>query len=169
MTGSLVVMGVAGCGKSTLAGALAHDVGLPCIEGDDHHSEASRAKMRAGIALADADRDDWLHTLAALLRAHPDGVVLSCSALKRAYRDRLRAASPGLRFVFLDLPFDEAQRRVEARAGSHFFAPTLVADQFRTLEPPTGEDGVLRLDACAPTEVQRARASAWWRAGGLPG
>jgi gluconokinase len=159
---SLVFMGVSGCGKSTLGAAVAADLGLPLVEGDDHHSAASRAKMGRGVALTDADRDDWLRTLADLLRATPGGLVLTCSALKRAYRDRLRSASPGLRFVFLELSYDEAHHRVAARAGSHFFAPELVADQFRTLESPTDEPGVLRLDATAPLDAQRRQVASWW-------
>lgn len=85
-------MGVAGCGKSSLGLALAQALRLPLIEGDDHHSPASRAKMSEGIALTDADREGWLTTLGQLLQAHPQGAVLTCSALKKAYRDRLRAA-----------------------------------------------------------------------------
>ena len=88
--GSVVVMGVAGCGKSSLGGALAQASGLPLVEGDDFHSPASRDKMNRGIALTDADRDGWLATLGDALRRHPHGAVLTCSALKRAYRDRLR-------------------------------------------------------------------------------
>jgi gluconokinase len=163
MSRSLVVMGVSGCGKSTLAAAVAAELGLPLVEGDDHHAAASRAKMSRGVALTDADRDAWLGTLADVLRARPEGLVLTCSALKRTYRERLRAAGAGLRFVFLDLSFDEAHRRVAARAGSHFFAPELVADQFRTLEPPTGEPGVLRLDATVPLDAQTAQVVAWWQ------
>ena len=158
-------MGVAGCGKSTLAQAVAAELGLACVEGDDHHSAVSRAKMSQGVPLTDADRAVWLDTLGGLLGSRPDGMVLSCSALKRSYRERLRAACPRLRFVYLDLPFEEAHRRVASRAGSHFFAPELVADQYRTLEPPTGEAGVLRLDATAPPDVQRTEAVAWWRRG----
>jgi len=77
----LVVMGVAGCGKSSLGLALAQALRLPLIEGDDHHSPASRAKMSEGIALTDADREGWLTTLGQLLQAHPQGAVLTCSAL----------------------------------------------------------------------------------------
>ena len=99
----LVVMGVAGCGKSSLGLALAKALRLPLIEGDDHHSPASRAKMSEGIALTDADREGWLTTLGQLLQAHPQGAVLTCSALKKAYRDRLRTACPPLRFAFLEL------------------------------------------------------------------
>jgi gluconokinase len=158
---SLVFMGVSGCGKSTLADRVAAELGLPLVEGDDHHSAASRSKMSRGVALDDTDRDAWLQTLAGLLRQAPAGMALSCSALKRSYRERLRAASPGLRFVFLDLPFDEAQRRVAARAGSHFFSPQLVASQFATLEPPLGEPGVLQVDAMAPVQVQTRAVLQW--------
>jgi gluconokinase len=113
--------------------------------------------------LTDADRVDWLTTLGEQLRARPDGVVLTCSALKRAYRDTLRAASPGLRFVFLDIPRDEAQRRVAGRGAAHFFSADLVDSQFATLEPPVGEPGVLRVDALAPVADLRREVNAWLR------
>ena len=165
MAGSLVVMGVAGCGKSSLAAAIARAEGRPLVEGDDFHSAASRDKMRRGIALTDADRAGWLDALAAQLRAAPPGgVVLACSALKRAYRDRLRAASPGLRFVFIDIDREQAQQRVAARGAAHFFSAALVDSQFATLESPLGEPGVLRVDAAAPLAEQQAQASAWLRA-----
>lgn len=122
----LVVMGVAGCGKSSLGAALAQAESLPLIEGDDHHSPDSRKKMRQGIALTDADREGWLATLGQLLQAQPRGVVLTCSALKKAYRDRLRSACPGLRFVFLEIDRASAGQRVAARAGTHFFSTALV-------------------------------------------
>src|SRR3990167_3194710 len=99
----LVIMGVAGCGKSSLGRALAEALSLPLVEGDDFHSPESRDKMSRGVALTDADRDGWLDTLGEQLLSRPDGAVLTCSALKRAYRERLRAARPGLRFVFLDI------------------------------------------------------------------
>ena len=99
----LVVMGVAGCGKSSLGQSLAAALQLPLIEGDDHHSAASRTKMSQGVPLTDADREGWLTQLGQLLQARPEGAVLTCSALKKAYRDRLRAARPSLRFAFLQL------------------------------------------------------------------
>mgnify|MGYP001756951583 FL=1 len=102
--------------------------------------------MARGIALTDADRQDWLASLGAQLQAHPDGAIVTCSALKRAYRDRLRQAAPGLRFVFLEISRSEAQARVNARSA-HFFSTSLVDNQFATLEPPVGEPGVLYLDA----------------------
>lgn len=157
----LVVMGVAGCGKSSLGAALAQACGVPLIEGDDHHSGTSREKMRLGVALTDADRAGWLRTLAELLQAHQEGAVLTCSALKRAYRDQLRAACPGLRFVFLDIDREEAGQRVAARAGTHFFSSALVDSQFATLESPVGEPGVLRLDARLPLKQLCAQTVAW--------
>lgn len=160
---SAVFMGVSGCGKSSLAAAVAAELGLPLIEGDEHHSADNRAKMQRGIALTDADRAQWLDALAALLASHPDGVLLTCSALKRNYRDRLRAASPGLRFVFLDLDQAEALRRVGARAKEHFFPPQLVASQFATLESPVGERGVLRVDATAAPVALRDEVVRWLR------
>lgn len=145
----IVVMGVAGCGKSTLGQALASRLGLPLIEGDDYHSPASVKKLSEGVPLTDADRADWLDELGRRLAASPHGAVLTCSALKRAYRDRLRAAVPGLRFVHLALTEAQALQRVAERSGSgrHFFPPSLVANQFATLESPAGEPGVLNVDA----------------------
>ncbi|MDM0058613.1 gluconokinase [Variovorax fucosicus] len=157
----IVVMGVSGCGKSSLGDALAKDLALPLIEGDDFHPPANVEKMRAGIALVDADRAGWLDALGAELAAHPKGAVLTCSALKRAYRDRLRAAVPDLRFVFMELTREEAERRVAARAAQHMFPASLVANQFDTLESPVGEAGVLAVDATAPLAGLVAQARAW--------
>ena len=157
----VVVMGVAGCGKSSLGAALALALGLPLIEGDDYHSLASREKMQGGIALTDEDREGWLSTLGQLLQSHRGGVVLTCSALKKSYRDRLRSARPGLRFVFLDIDRASAGQRVAARAGTHFFSSALVDSQFATLESPVGEAGVLRLDAMLDVTTLQQQASAW--------
>lgn len=152
-------MGVAGCGKSTLGQALATRLGLPLIEGDDFHSPASLEKLKAGVPLTDADRADWLDELGRRLAAEPRGAVLTCSALKRAYRERLRNAVPALRFVHLALTQAQALQRVAERSGSgrHFFPPSLVASQFATLESPQGEVGVLNLDATgAPDDLIEA-------------
>ena len=166
--GPIVVMGVAGCGKSSVAASLAAQLGRPMIEGDAFHSEASRARMQAGIALTDEDRAAWLATLGQELARHPDGAVLACSALKRSYRDILRSAAPGLRFVFLDITPADAQQRVNARAGGHFFHPGLVQSQFETLEPPQGEPGVLRLDASRSLSALCASAADWLAHGDIP-
>ena len=139
-------MGVSGCGKSRVGALVAERLALPLVEGDEYHPEANRALMRSGIALTDADRTDWLETLAGQLRSRPRGAVLTCSALKRSYRDRLREAVPGLRFVWLELAAEAAQARV-ARRAEHFFPARLVATQFEALEAPLDEDRVLRIDA----------------------
>ncbi len=163
----LVVMGVSGCGKSSLGAALATALGLPLIEGDDHHPPANVEKMSQGIALTDADRAGWLATLGRALAGAPQGAVLTCSALKRSYREQLRAAAPGLRFVFMAIERAESERRVAARAGAgeHMFPASLVANQFATLESPVGEPGVLEVDATAPLGQAVARVQAWLAAG----
>jgi gluconokinase len=147
---SVVFMGVAGCGKSSAGEAVAQRMGWPLIEGDDYHAEASRAKMRQGIALTDDDRAAWLTLLGGLLSAHQQRgqpAVLTCSALKRSYRDLLRSRIARLRFVYLAIDKPHALARVAARAGEHLFPPSLVDSQFAALEPPTGEPGVLCVDA----------------------
>ncbi|RZJ10778.1 MAG: gluconokinase [Rubrivivax sp.] len=152
-------MGVAGCGKSTVAVAVAERLGRVMVEGDLFHSESNRRKMAQGQPLNDDDRAGWLTALSEQLREHP-GALATCSALKRTYRDRLRAASPGLRFVFLDVDKTEATRRVTTR-GSHFFAASLIDSQFETLESPVGEPGVLRLDASRPLSELEAEVCQW--------
>jgi gluconokinase len=155
------VMGVAGCGKSTLARALAVALGCGFVEGDDHHLPESQRKMHAGIALTDADREPWLDRLAALLASDPDtGLVLSCSALKRRYRDRLRDGVPGLRFVYVEISPQDAAVRVASRPA-HLFPASLVASQFEALESPLDEAGVLAVAATEPTERQLDAVLRW--------
>jgi gluconokinase len=158
---SLVVMGVSGCGKSTLAQAVAQALGCAMLEGDAFHADTSQAKMSQGTPLTDDDRAGWLATLGAELAKRPEGVVLSCSALKQAYRDTLRSYVPQLRFVFLEISHATALARVAARASEHFFPAALVDNQFATLESPTGEAGVLTVDATAPQADQVAQVLAW--------
>jgi len=160
-------MGVSGCGKSSLGVALAADLALPVIEGDDFHPPANIEKMRAGIALTDVDRAGWLAALGAELVQRRSGAVLTCSALKRAYRDRLRDAVPALGFVFMEISPAEAQRRVESRAGAHIFPASLVASQFATLESPVGEKGVLAVSATAPMAPLTAQVRDWLAASPL--
>lgn len=161
---SIVVMGVGGCGKSSLGAALADALGWPLIEGDDFHPPANIEKMRAGRPLDDDDRACWLAALGEQLRRHPHGAVLTCSALKRRYRDTLRAAAPGLRFAHLVLTPEAARTRVAARPG-HPFPPSLVDSQFEALEPPDNEPGVLSLDAMQPLDVLRQTTLDWLAAG----
>ena len=154
-------MGVSGCGKSTLAQAVAQALGCTMLEGDTFHADTSQAKMSQGTPLTDADRAGWLAALGAELAKHTEGVVLSCSALKQAYRDTLRSYVPPLRFVFLEINHATALARVSARSSEHFFPAALVDNQFATLESPSGEAGVLTVDASAPQADQVAQVLAW--------
>jgi gluconokinase len=156
----ILVMGVAGSGKSTLAAQIARELGIDLIEGDDHHSTANQDKMRRGIALEDADRMPWLDALGALLASRDGGAVLTCSALKRSYRDRLRQAVHDLSIVFLDIAQDAAHARVAERSA-HVFPPSLVRSQFEALEPPLGEQGVLRVDANRSGREQLCTVLTW--------
>lgn len=156
----LLVMGVSGCGKSTIAAKLANALGCRLIEGDDYHPPSSQDKMRTGIALNDDDRAPWLATLGQLVADASDGAVLTCSALKRRYRDQLRAAAPALTIVFIDISKAQAHARVSARTD-HLFPAGLVDSQFDTLESPLGEAGVCRIDAMLPLEEQLAAILHW--------
>ncbi len=145
--GRVVVMGVAGSGKSLVASALAAELGADFLEGDDLHSAANVEKMRAGVPLTDAERWPWLAALRRELRARP-AVVLSCSALRRSYRDALRGAGD-VRFVYLAVDRFEAERRLTARAG-HYMGASMVESQFAALELPTAvETDVAVVDASA--------------------
>jgi gluconokinase len=158
---AVVVMGVSGSGKSTVAAAIAAALGLAFIDGDGLHAPASVARMRAGIALTDEDRWPWLDRIGACLgdeNESPRGMVIACSALKRAYRDRIRAAASGVRFVFLDGPAALIETRMAARTG-HYMPSTLLASQLQTLEPPGAEEGdVVRVAVELPVDeiVRRA-------------
>ncbi|WP_299766586.1 gluconokinase [Ramlibacter sp.] len=156
----VVVMGVAGCGKSLAGACLAGRLQLPLVEGDDFHPAANIEKMRQGVPLEDADRAHWLDRLAAQLRRHPDGAVLTCSALRRSYRELLRAAVPELRFVHLALTPHQALERVASRTD-HFYPPSLVASQFEALEDPAGEPGVHVADGTAHVERVVETAARW--------
>jgi gluconokinase len=157
----IIVMGVAGCGKSTLAHHLADALKLSFIEGDQFHPPENIQKMSQGIALDDADRQGWLERLGAEMLSYPGGAVLACSALKRSYRERLRQEVQHLIFVHLSVTQELANARVQARSGGHPFPSSLVASQFATLEDPRGEARVLQLDgATAPFELC-AKALEW--------
>ncbi len=161
----IVVMGVSGCGKSAVGRRIARELALPLIEGDEFHPASNIEKMRQGVPLDDGDRAGWLDRLGRELARHDSGAVLTCSALKRSYRDSLRQAAPGLRFVHLALSQEQALERVAARGG-HFYPPSLVASQFAALEDPAHEPGVLVVDAGQPLEQVAQRAVSWLRAAG---
>ncbi len=158
----LVVMGVAGCGKSVVGQRVARLLGLPLIEGDDFHPAANVGKMARGQALDDADRAGWLEALGRELHQRPGGAVLTCSALKRRYRDTLRQAMPTLAFAQLAITLAESQRRVSSRPG-HFYPPSLVASQFEALEDPCHEPRVLVVDGTLPIDALAARIAQWLR------
>lgn len=144
----VVVMGVSGSGKSTVAAGIAAALGLHLIDGDALHSPANVAKMQAGTPLHDVDRWPWLDRIGTALAdgaQWPQGVAIACSALKRAYRDRIRNAAPGVRFVFLDGPAELIRARMAGRTG-HYMPGALLASQLRTLEPPSAaEADVVRI------------------------
>lgn len=156
-----VVMGVSGCGKSEIARLLAQRLGIACAEGDDYHSTANVAKMAAGTPLTDSDRHDWLLTLQAKIGAAAGtgtGLVLSCSSLKRRYRDLFRAADPALIFVHLDGPRELIAARMQARPN-HYMPMSLLDSQFAALEPLQPDERGLRLDIhAAPAALIEAIA-----------
>lgn len=138
----VVVMGVAGAGKTTVGTALAARLGAPYADADDFHPAANVAKMRAGVPLDDEDRRPWLAAVGAWLTAQASGGVVSCSALRRDYRDALREHAPRARFVHLDGAAAVVAQRVAARTD-HFMPPSLVASQVALLEPlGSDEDGL---------------------------
>jgi gluconokinase len=157
----LIVMGVSGCGKSTMAAALGERLGLHMVDGDDLHLTESVAKMRAGIALEDADRWPWLDRIGDYLtQPHPQGRVVACSALKRVYRDRIRAQAGEVCFVFLDGDFDLIEQRMRQRPG-HYMPAGLLDSQFRTLEKPQADEtDVIRLPITEPVQDMVAQALA---------
>lgn len=132
----IVLLGVAGSGKSTIGRMLAEVMGVPFFDGDDLHSPANREKLRRGQALTDADREPWLESIRVLIAntlANDCSAVIACSALKQAYRDKL--ALEGVHFVLLKGDFELIRERLEKRRG-HFFNPKLLESQFATLEEP---------------------------------
>ena len=149
MTHRIVIMGVAGCGKSTVGAALSQATGIPYRDGDDLHPAASVAKMAAGFPLSDADRWPWLDRVAAdLARSAP--LMIGCSALKRAYRDRIRAGAGGP-VLFIHLAGSRAviEARMAARKN-HFMPPSLLDSQFAALEPPDPDEPHLTIDIDQP-------------------
>lgn len=159
MTNTLIVMGVTGSGKTTLGQALAQALGWPFVEGDSLHPPANIAKMAAGIALDDADREPFLESIANTIISSPPHLVISCSALKRAYRDRLRCADPQLRFVLPVLSDAQLQFRLQQRRG-HFMPTTLLQSQLAAFERPGSDEQCIELDGAEPVEQQVARALA---------
>jgi gluconokinase len=145
MIRAIVVMGVTGSGKSTLGGALARALGWQFLEGDTLHPAANLEKMAAGVALDDEDRRPFLDAIAqTLAQSRPRGIVVSCSALKRSYRDQLRGAEPDALFVLPVLSREQLYERLRVRAG-HFMPASLLDSQLATLESPSVDECVLQI------------------------
>lgn len=136
----IIVMGVSGCGKTTVGELLAERLGYTFLDADDLHPQANIDKMSRGLPLDDADRMPWLEALAAALDVAAQsapGAVLACSALKKSYRDILASGGRAVRFVYLEGSADLVAERLRQRQG-HFMSPDLLASQFDTLEVPCG-------------------------------
>ena len=158
---AIIVMGVSGCGKTSVAEGLAASLGAAFIEGDSLHPAVNVDKMSHGIALTDEDRWPWLDTVGRAMAdvlAGNGSVVVSCSALKKAYRDRLRSSAGGkLAFVFLKGSRELLMSRMAAREG-HFMPVSLLDSQLATLEDPSGEAGVVTVDIDASIDAIVASA-----------
>ena len=152
----VLVMGVSGCGKSTIAGRLAAHLGWTLLEGDTFHPPANVAKMAAGTPLTDEDRWPWLRAIATeidAIRAGGGSAVVACSALKRAYRHILMGGRPDVRLVYLRGTRAEIAERLRARKG-HFMPPALLDSQFRTLEEPgPDENPIVTEIAAEPDDI----------------
>lgn len=159
----VVVMGVCGCGKSTLGTELADRLGVEFRDGDEFHPQANIDKMAAGHALDDDDRRPWLETISRWLSDQgAAGGVVACSALKHSYRDILRAHAPGVAMVHLAGPREEAARRVALRPG-HFMPSSLVASQYATLQPLMADERGITLDFTLDVEALAAETLAFLR------
>jgi gluconokinase len=145
MASPIVVMGVSGSGKSTVGAALAQRLRVPFADADDFHPPANIAKMTAGHALDDDDRYPWLEAIGEWLAHHRDGGVMSCSALKRSYRDQLRRHCADIRFLHLSGTEDVIARRQASRPG-HFMPAALLTSQFETLEPLDADEHGISID-----------------------
>lgn len=150
----LLLMGVSGCGKTEMGRRVAASLGLAFLDADDLHPAANVQKLRSGIPLSDADRHPWLDGVAlALARAASSGagLVVACSALKRAYRDRLREAAPDLRLVHLAGPVEIIRSRLRERTG-HFMPAALLDSQLADLETPTPDERPVVVSVALPPD-----------------
>ena len=165
----LVVMGVSGCGKSTVGKLLAQRLGVDFLEGDELHSPQNIALMAGGVALTDEDRQGWLLAVAQRLAdscARSRGLVVSCSALKRSYRDILRRGAVDLRFIYLRGDRATLADRMAARIG-HYMPASLLDSQFAALEEPAADEPALTVDVAQAPQAVVASVEAWLaRSGG---
>ncbi|WP_200797751.1 gluconokinase [Streptoalloteichus hindustanus] len=162
-------MGVSGSGKSTVGTLLADRLGVPYAEGDDFHPPANVAKMAAGHPLDDEDRWPWLRAIADWIHAHPSGAVVTCSALKRGYRDLLRRDDVPVWFLHLSGDPELIRSRIAARTG-HFMPPALLNSQYAALEPLDADEPGLTVDvAHTPQDIVATAADALQRGEGQEG
>ena len=145
MINKIIVMGVSGCGKSSMGQKIAAYFGFPFFDGDDYHSEANVEKMRQGIPLTDEDRFGWLKTLNGILKEHPTAVV-ACSGLKPEYREILRHDVNDLGIIYLQGDFDTIWQRHQKRDGHYFNGKEMLESQFDTLVEPKDEADVITVD-----------------------
>jgi gluconokinase len=163
----LVVMGVSGCGKSTVAALVAGRLGWTFADGDDFHSAESVAKMQAGIPLDDADRAPWLARIAAWIAARVAAsapAVMVCSGLRRRYRDTITGGHPAVRIVYLEGSRTLIAARLAQRAG-HFMPPALLDSQFAALEPPGPDENPIIVGVAEPPDRIAAAVVSAVRAG----
>lgn len=146
----IVVMGVSGCGKSTVGSQLAKRLGIEYKDGDELHPKENIDKMRSGTPLTDADREPWLGLVGQWLSERDDGVI-ACSALKRSYRDIIRKKAPDTLFVHLHGTYEVHLKRVQRREG-HFMPTSLLDSQFDTLEPLEDDEPSMLIDIDQPVE-----------------
>lgn len=150
---AIVVMGVAGSGKTVVGEAIAERLGWPILEADVFHPKANVDKMASGVPLNDDDRWPWLDAIGQAIGETGGGVIATCSALRRVYRERLAAAAARpLMFVFLDGSRETLASRIGGRKG-HFMPPALLDSQLATLEPPDGDEPAVRISVEPPVEV----------------
>jgi beta-N-acetylhexosaminidase len=148
----IIVMGVSGCGKTTIGDLVARELGVPFLDGDSLHPVENVAKMAAGAPLTDEDRWPWLATVGAeLAKAGDGGLVLACSALRRSYRDAIRAQAPDTVFLHLHGTKEVLKARTEGRTG-HFMPPALLDSQLATLEPLDADETGVIINIGAPVQ-----------------
>lgn len=157
MTQHYIIMGICGCGKTTVAEALQQHLHCPFAEGDDFHTQANRNKMGAGIPLNDDDRRPWLERLRDWMSEQAQHgarhTIVTCSALKHSYRDILRQAQGEVHFVHLSPPIEANRQRMESRQG-HYMKASMIQSQLDTLQPlAANEQGVVITSAGKPDEV----------------
>lgn len=158
----VIVMGVSGSGKSTVGALLAEDLGGEYLDGDVLHPQANIDKMAAGIPLTDADREPWLRIIGERMAGADSTMVIGCSALRRVYRDIIRASAPDTRFVHLVGSHDLLARRMKTRPG-HFMPPSLLESQIATLEDLDPDENGKVFDIAEPPEKIAEAAAEWLR------